>query len=294
MDTKTRPDEVVNRPRDVERLVIGKETSDGAGVRLTRVLTHDLQRRLDPFLMLDAFGSDDPDDYIAGFPDHPHRGFETITYMMAGRMRHRDSAGHEGLLESGGMQWMTAGAGVIHSEIPQQHEGLMAGFQLWLNLPARDKLCTPWYRDFAAAELPRFITEAGVTATLIAGESHGVTGAVTREATSPLYLDLHLPAGTRFAQPLPADRNAFVYVYQGRATIGETGVPAQRLAILSNDGADGVVVSAAADGETRLLLIAGKPLEEPIAQYGPFVMNTQEEINQALADYREGRLVASA
>ena len=295
MDTKTRPDEVVNRPRDVERLVIGKETSDGAGVRLTRVLTHDLQRRLDPFLMLDAFGSDDPDDYIAGFPDHPHRGFETITYMMAGRMRHRDSAGHEGLLESGGMQWMTAGAGVIHSEIPQQHEGLMAGFQLWLNLPARDKLCTPWYRDFAAAELPRFITEAGVTATLIAGESHGVTGAVTREATSPLYLDLHLPAGTRFAQPLPADRNAFVYVYQGRATIGETGVPAQRLAILANDaGADGVVVSAAGGEETRLLLIAGKPLGEPIAQYGPFVMNTQEEINQALADYREGRLAASA
>jgi redox-sensitive bicupin YhaK (pirin superfamily) len=162
------------------------------------VLTQPLQRRLDPFLMLDAFGSDNPDDYIAGFPDHPHRGFETVTYMIAGRMRHRDSAGHEGLLENGGVQWMTAGRGVIHSEIPQQEAGVMEGFQLWLNLPASEKMSAPWYRDFAAAELPRFVTAAGVDVTVIAGASHGVTGAVTREATAPLYLDLHLPAGARF------------------------------------------------------------------------------------------------
>ena len=215
MTNPTSGSELIHQPRTVERLVVGKATSDGAGVKLTRVLTQSLQRRLDPFLMLDAFGSDNPDDYIAGFPDHPHRGFETITYMIAGRMRHRDSAGHEGLLENGGVQWMTAGRGVIHSEIPQQEEGVMEGFQLWLNLPARDKMSAPWYRDFAAAELPRFVTDAGVAVTVIAGESHGVAGAVTREATAPLYLDLHLPAGARFAQSLPAEHNAFVYVYRG-------------------------------------------------------------------------------
>ena len=273
--------------RTVERLVAGKETSDGAGVRLTRVLTGDLQRRLDPFLMLDAFGSDDPDDYIAGFPDHPHRGFETITYMLAGRMRHRDSAGHEGLLTHGGVQWMTAGRGVIHSEIPEQEEGVMEGFQLWLNLPAADKMCAPWYRDFAAADLPRFKTAAGVEAILIAGASHGVTGAVTRTATAPLYLDLHLPAGTRFVQPLPATHNAFVYPYRGTLAIAGTTVPAGRMAILTNAG-EGVVIEALE--EARAILVAGQPLDEPIAQYGPFVMNTQAEIQQTLADYRDGRL----
>ncbi len=279
----------VARPRAVERLVAGQATSDGAGVRLTRVLTQPLQRRLDPFLMLDAFGSDDPDDYIAGFPDHPHRGFETITYMIAGRMRHRDSAGNEGLLENGGVQWMTAGRGVIHSEIPQQEEGVMEGFQLWLNLPARDKMSAPWYRDFAAAELPRFETAAGVAVTVIAGESHGVQGAVTRDATAPLYLDLHLPAGTRFEQTLPAGHNAFLYVYRGELEVGESVVPAQRMAILANDEAsDGIVVEAT--GETRALLVAGRPLREPIAQYGPFVMNTEQEIYQAVSDFRAGKL----
>lgn len=277
----------VQQSRRIERLVVGKETSDGAGVRLTRVLTGDLQRRLDPFLMLDAFGSDDPDDYIAGFPDHPHRGFETITYMLAGRMRHRDSAGHEGLLENGGMQWMTAGRGVIHSEIPQQEEGVMEGFQLWLNLPAKDKMSAPWYRDFAAAELPRINVGAGGTALVLAGQSHGVTGAVTREATTPLYLDLHLPAGSTFAQPLPADRNAFVYVYRGAVNIAGEAVAAGRMAILTNAG-DGIVLEA--PGDARLILVAGRPLNEPIAQYGPFVMNTQEEIQQALVDFRAGRL----
>ena len=279
----------VTSARRVERIVAGQATSDGAGVKLTRVLTQPLQRRLDPFLMLDAFGSDRRDDYIAGFPDHPHRGFETITYMIAGRMRHRDSAGHEGLLENGGVQWMTAGRGVVHSEIPQQEDGVMEGFQLWLNLPARDKMCAPWYRDFKAAELPRFVAPGGATVTVIAGASHGVAGAVTREATAPLYLDLHLPAGARFAQSLPAEHNAFVYVYRGEVGIAGDTVPAQHLAILANDTqADGVVIEAAT--EAKVLLIAGRPLHEPIAQYGPFVMNTEQEIYQALNDFRDGRL----
>ena len=281
--------ETVTRSRQVERQVPGVPTSDGAGVKLTRVLTQDLQQRLDPFLMLDAFASDDPDDYIAGFPDHPHRGFETVTYMIAGRMQHRDSAGHEGLLENGGVQWMTAGRGVIHSEIPQQEEGRMEGFQLWLNLPGRDKMCEPWYRDFAANELPHLVTDSGVAVTVISGASHGVEGAVTREATNPLYLDLQLPAGTRFEHAMPVDHNAFVYVYRGAVSIAGTAVPTQRMAILDNAGeADGVVIEAS--GDARALLIAGRPLLEPIKQYGPFVMNTMEEIYQALNDHRNGRL----
>lgn len=294
MNTSVRPSETVLRPRAVERLVAGMPTSDGAGVKLTRVLTQPLQRRLDPFLMLDAFGSANPDDYIAGFPDHPHRGFETVTYMVAGRMRHRDSAGHEGLLENGGVQWMTAGRGVIHSEIPQQEDGVMEGFQLWLNLPAAEKMSAPWYRDFGAAELPSFLTEAGVAATLIAGSSHGVEGAVTREATAPLYLDLHLPAGARFSQTLPAAHNAFVYVYRGSVQVAETRVSAQRMAILANAAERDGVVLEAVGGDARALLIAGRPLNEPIAQYGPFVMNTEQEIYQALADFREGRLGEAA
>jgi hypothetical protein len=281
-------DSAVNHPRGVERLVAGRATSDGAGVKLTRVLTDDLQQRLDPFLMLDAFGSDNPDDYIAGFPDHPHRGFETVTYMIAGRMLHRDSAGHQGLLENGGVQWMTAGRGVIHSEIPQQEQGVMEGFQLWLNLPSRDKMCPPWYRDITADELPRFVTSGGVDVTVIAGSSHGVQGAVTREATAPLYLDLHLPAGARFEQTLPAGHNAFVYVYRGEVKVGGTSVAQQRMAILANDGGDGVLIEAT--GDAKVLLIAGQPLNEPIVQYGPFVMNSAQEIHQAIADLRAGRL----
>lgn len=279
----------VHHARSVERLIAGQPTSDGAGVKLTRLLTQNLQRRLDPFLMLDAFGSDRPDDYIAGFPNHPHRGFETVTYMIAGRMRHRDSAGHEGLLENGGVQWMTAGRGVIHSEIPQQEQGVMEGFQLWLNLPARDKMCAPWYRDFKADELPKFTIPGGVAVTVIAGSSHGVQGAVVREATAPLYLDLHLSAGARFEQALPPGHNAFVYVYRGSVGIGGQTVPAQRMALLANDAqADGVVIEAGEDA--KALMIAGQPLNEPIAQYGPFVMNTQQEIYQALSDMRDGRL----
>ena len=283
----------VREARGVERLVQGQDTQDGAGVRLTRVLSHDLQERLDPFLMLDAFGSDNPGDYIAGFPNHPHRGFETVTYMIAGRMRHKDSGGHEGLLQNGGVQWMTAGQGVIHSEIPQQEEGVMEGFQLWLNLHSSEKMNTPWYRDFQNEQLPQLQTPAGVQVTVIAGASHGVQGAVTREITQPIYLDVHMPQGARFEQALPAGHNAFVYVYRGEVSIAGQAVPVQRMAILANAAqADGVVIEASADA--RFILVSGKPLKEPIVQYGPFVMNTTEEIYQALADFRDGRLGETA
>jgi len=256
------------------------------------VLTQPLQRRLDPFLMLDAFGTDDPQDYIGGFPDHPHRGFETITYMIAGRMRHRDSAGHEGLLQNGGVQWMTAGHGIIHSELPEQEDGRMEGFQLWLNLAAKDKLRTPWYRDIQSADIPEFTTGDGVKVRAIAGRSHGVEGAMQREVTEPLYLDVELPSGASFAQSLPPTHNAFVYVYRGGIRIGDVDVPVQRMAILRNEpDGDGVVLRAHA--ASRVLLIAGKPLGEPIAQHGPFVMNSTEEIFQAVRDYQTGKFATA-
>ena len=273
--------------RRIEQQVVGMETSDGAGVRLTRVLTGKLQRRLDPFLMLDAFGSDVADDYIAGFPDHPHRGFETVTYMLAGRMRHKDSAGNEGLLDNGGLQWMTAGRGVIHSEMPEQIEGRMEGFQLWVNLPAKNKMVEPWYRDFASAEIPKYQTDDGVRVRVIAGTSHGVKGAVVRSDTEPLYLDLQVPPGAAFDEELPLSHNAFIYVYEGVVEVNGTAVAAGRMGILSND-ADNVRIAARDDA--RLILVSGRPLNEPIVQYGPFVMNTQDEIHQAIDDYRSGRL----
>ena len=277
--------------RSVERLVRGIATADGAGVRLTRVLTQQLQRRLDPFLMLDAFRNENPDDYIGGFPDHPHRGFETVTYMIAGRMRHHDSAGNSGLLGPGGLQWMTAGSGLIHSELPEQEEGLMEGFQLWLNLPAKEKMAAPYYRDLPPGTVPEFTTEQGITVRVIAGSSHGVAGAEQRPVTEPLYLDLHLPAGTAFTQPIPPGHNAFTYTYRGCAAITGTPVPDRHMAILANDGAPAVRIEAAED--TRLLLIAGRPLNEPIAQYGPFVMNTQAELHQAMLDYQAGQFEAA-
>lgn len=272
--------------RRIERIVEGVSTADGAGVSLTRVLTGKLQRRLDPFLMLDAFGSSDPDDYIAGFPDHPHRGFETVTYMLNGRMRHRDSAGNEGLLQDGGVQWMVAGRGVIHSEIPEQKDGVMEGFQLWLNLPAQDKMSEPWYRDFASAEIPQYVTADGVAVRVIAGSSNGTAGAMTRPVTEPLYLDIHLPAGTSFTAALAQTHNAFLYVYRGKLDIEGQEVVSQRMAILSND-ADRVTLHA--PEAARAILVAGKPLHEPIVQYGPFVMNTQEQIHQTLEDFGSGR-----
>ncbi len=283
--------EPVTQARTVEQLIVGQATTDGDGVKLTRVLTQGLQQRLDPYLMLDAFGADDPQDYIGGFPDHPHRGFETITYMLTGRMRHHDSAGNSGLLQNGGVQWMTAGRGVIHSELPEQEEGRMEGFQLWLNLAAKDKMSAPWYKDIQSAAIPELTTPDGATVRVIAGSSHGVAGAMQREVTEPLYLDLHLADGAVFSQELAAEMNAFVYVYRGEVQIGEQTVPQQRMAILRNDAAsDGVTLRA--KGASRALLIAGRPLREPIVQYGPFVMNTQAEILQAINDYRSGKLAA--
>lgn len=279
----------IAQTRTVERIIRGQAVMDGAGVKINRVLTQPLQRRLDPFLMLDNFGSEQANDYIAGFPDHPHRGFETVTYMLTGRMRHRDSAGNEGLLASGGVQWMTAGRGVIHSEMPEQAEGLMEGFQLWLNLPAKDKMQQPWYKDFQAAEIPVVKTENGATVRVIAGESQGVAGAVQREVTEPLYIDVELPAGETFSQAIREGHNAFLYTYRGEVTVDGKAVPAQSMAILANNaGADGVAIKAGPD--SRFILLSGKPLNEPIVQYGPFVMNSQAEIFQAVEDFRAGRL----
>ncbi|MRX10228.1 pirin family protein [Pseudoduganella sp. FT25W] len=281
--------EQVNTPRTVERIITGQAVMDGAGVKINRVLTQTLQRRLDPFLMLDNFGSDQANDYIAGFPSHPHRGFETVTYMLEGRMRHKDSAGNEGLLTNGGVQWMTAGRGVIHSEMPEQEDGVMEGFQLWLNLPAKDKMRAPWYRDFNGADVPAFETQQGAKVKVIAGRSHGVDGAVQREVTEPLYLDVHLPAGAPFKQQLPEGHNAFIFTYRGSVEIDGKAVATGRMAILANTkDADGVVITASED--SRFILIAGQPLNEPIAQYGPFVMNTQAELHAAVDDFRAGKL----
>jgi redox-sensitive bicupin YhaK (pirin superfamily) len=291
MNTSSTP---LARSRTVERLVRGQPTSDGDGVRLTRVLTQPLQQRLDPFLMLDAFGSDAASDYIGGFPDHPHRGFETVTIMKAGRMRHRDSVGNVGLLEPGSVQWMTAGRGIIHSEMPEQEEGRMAGFQLWVNLAAQDKLQPPAYRDVAPADVPRFETDGGVAVRVIAGQTHGVTGAVQRPVTEPLVLDITLSPGSRFEVPLPAGHNAFAYVYGGvPVAIGGTLSASEHMAILTNDAAaDGVsfAVAAEAGAPAQVLLVAGAPLKQPIAQYGPFVMNTVQELQQAVSDYQRGVL----
>lgn len=283
--------------RTIERIVRGIPTSDGAGVKLTRVLTQDLQHRLDPFLMLDAFGSDKPDEYIAGFPDHPHRGFETVTYMLEGQLRHRDNHGGEGVLAPGGVQWMTAGRGIVHSEFPEQDHGMMAGFQLWLNLPSKDKMCDPGYRDLPAGTIPVVTTASGVAVKVIAGETHGTVGAMTRAATEPIYLDIHLPGGAEFEQSLPQGHNAFIYVYEGAVAVGDpngAGATAPRpvqkgdMGILANTkGAAGVVIRSKAPA--RLLLIAGRPLGEPIAQYGPFVMNTHDELRQAVTDYQAGK-----
>ncbi|KAB2926553.1 MAG: pirin family protein [Dechloromonas sp.] len=289
----SQPSNLIATPlRAVERLVQGVATADGAGVRLTRVLTQNLQRRLDPFLMLDAFRNENADDYIGGFPDHPHRGFETVSYMIAGRMRHHDSAGNAGLLGPGGVQWMTAGSGLIHSELPEQEEGLMEGFQLWLNLPARDKMIAPNYRDIPPAAIPEYTTAEGVRVRVIAGASQGVAGAVQRPHTEPLYLDVHLPAGSHFEQAIPPGHNAFAYTYRGAVEIADTTVNDRQMAILANDG--GTAVRIAAGEAARVLLIAGRPLGEPIAQYGPFVMNTGEELQQAIRDYQAGLFEAAS
>ncbi|PRZ01127.1 hypothetical protein BCM14_0148 [Jezberella montanilacus] len=282
----------MNSFRQVQQLVQGVATSDGAGVKLTRVLTQSLQKRLDPFLMLDAFRNENPDDYIGGFPNHPHRGFETVTYMIAGNMRHHDSAGNEGLLRPGGVQWMTAGSGLIHSELPEQSDGLMEGFQLWLNLPSHNKMVKPSYRDIPSDKIPEFTTTDGILIRVIAGQCREVTGAVTRPDTEPLYLDVHMPAGTQFTQVIPAGHNAFTYTYRGSVLIAGTEVNDRNMALLANDGGEAIRVKATVDA--RFLVIAGKPLGEPIAQYGPFVMNTADEIQQTLRDYRNGYFEAAS
>jgi redox-sensitive bicupin YhaK (pirin superfamily) len=275
--------------RAVRAVVAGQPTSDGAGVRLYRVIGGPALPDLDPFLLLDEFVSDDPDDYIAGFPEHPHRGFETVTYMLAGRMRHGDNLGNSGLLEAGSVQWMTAGRGIVHSEKPEQEDGLMWGFQLWVNLPARNKLRAPRYQDIPPAAIPDIAVDGG-RVRVIAGAWGEVQGPVRDIDAAPLYLDVHLDAGRTLAVPVPRGHAAFVYCYGGSVAIGEACAPTRlerrRLAVL--DDGDDVRLAAGADG-ARALLVAGRPFGEPVARYGPFVMNTREEIMAAIDDLRSGR-----
>ncbi|EQD50310.1 pirin family protein [mine drainage metagenome] len=276
--------------RGVARLVRGMPTSDGAGVKLTRVIGQPQLPDLDPFLMLDEFGTDNPGDYIAGFPDHPHRGFETVTYMLDGRMRHRDNHGHEGVLAPGGVQWMTAGRGIVHSEMPEQQSGRMRGFQLWINLPSREKMTAPKYQEFPAQDIPQ-VDSQGVRVKVIAGTVEGLTGPIAQPATDPTYLDIELSPGQRFAHALPAGHAAFVYVYEGEARIGEgdaaTTTRTHELAVLTDGGA--IRLEGRGDSPTRAIVVAGRPLREPVAKYGPFVMNTREELMQAFEDFQNGR-----
>jgi quercetin 2,3-dioxygenase len=275
------------RTRRLVKTLAGMPASDGAGVKLNRIIGQHALPDLDPFLLLDEFGSDDPKAYIAGFPTHPHRGFETVTYMLAGRMRHRDNAGNEGLLGPGSVQWMTAGRGILHSEMPEQAEGLMQGFQLWVNLPAKDKLTDPRYQDIAADRVPTAQLSDGASAKVLAGEVAGVRGPVDPGETQPIFVDITLEAGATAHAPLPEGHNAFVYVYKGEAAVGEPGeaLARGRIGVLSSG--DDVTLSSK-DG-ARLILVAGKPLREPIAKYGPFVMNTEAELEQAFADFRAGK-----
>jgi redox-sensitive bicupin YhaK (pirin superfamily) len=277
--------------RPVRKIVRGLPTSDGAGVRLNRLIGKPGMPDLDPFLMLDEFRSDSASDYIAGFPDHPHRGFETVTYMLAGRMRHGDNQGNVGLLRPGSVQWMTAGRGIVHSEMPEQEDGLMWGFQLWVNLPAKDKMTAPRYQDIDPEAIPVVELADGARVKVIAGRLGEVEGAVSAVATDPTYLDVTLPAGTTFSHELPADYAAFVYPFEGALQVGD-GTDAEvlrrgELGVL--DEGTTVAVSASGGQGARFLLVAGRPLREPIAKYGPFVMNTDAEIVQALDDYRTGK-----
>ena len=285
-------------PRPLQRAIAAQRTSDGAGVSLWRSLGQTPFARLDPFLMLDEFGSDKPGEYIKGFPSHPHRGFQTVTYMLAGHMLHEDHLGNRGHLRAGDVQWMNAGRGIIHSEMPQQESGLMRGFQLWINLPARDKMSPAGYQDIPAASLPVVEDGSGLRAVVVAGEwTHGgarVTGPVAGLATQPLFVDLALPAGAALSSPLPATHTAFIYVYEGSLTLpaaggGRADLPARHAGVLG----EGARVDAVAGGAgARCLLLAARPIGEPVVQYGPFVMNTREEIEQAVRDYQSGRLAA--
>ncbi len=278
--------------RRVSRLIKGMPATDGAGVELTRVIGQPALPILDPFLLLDAFRSDKPEDYLAGFPAHPHRGFETVTYLLDGRMRHRDNAGHEGVIEAGGIQWMTAGRGIVHSEMPEQENGLLEGFQLWVNLPAAHKMDPPAYQEYPVSDIPVETRDGGVAVRVIAGTtSLGTRGPVVQPLTDPLYLDVTLPAGGEFVESTSPEHNAFVYVINGSLVATDTegkGVQLQRddLGILAHGDA---IRLQTADTDARFLVVAGKPLNEPVARGGPFVMNTRAEIQQAYQDYEQGR-----
>lgn len=277
-------------PAHVLRTIRGLPTSDGAGVSLTRVIGTQQLPELDPFLMLDEFGTEKPEDYIGGFPSHPHRGFETVTYMLDGRMRHKDNHGNEGLLTPGSVQWMTAGRGVIHSEMPEQESGRMRGFQLWVNLPARDKMTDPRYQEYAPDRIPVAQPAAGVTVKVIAGAVGEVTGPIVQPATSPVYLDIALDANAAWEYLLPEGHSAFAYAFEGAVAVGEgeaaRNLPAQELAVL---GGGQRLALRAGDQGARLILVAGRPLNEPVMRHGPFVMNTRQELMQAFVDYQEGR-----
>ncbi len=271
--------------RQVARTVQGQATSDGAGVRLTRMIGTAGLDHLDPFLLLDEFRSDDAADYLAGFPDHPHRGFETVTYMLAGEMEHRDHVGNRGRLVAGSVQWMTAGRGIIHSEMPTQENGLMWGFQLWVNLPAKDKMTAPRYQDIPPERIPE-ADKDGARVRVIAGRYGGVAGPVGGIATEPLYLDVALASGARFECPLPPDHNAFVYAFEGAVEVAKALLPRGTLGIL---GPGEAVEAVAGTTPGRFLLVAGRPLREPVARMGPFVMNTRAELSQAVDDLQAGR-----
>ena len=274
----------------IARRVRGSAASDGAGVKLTRVIGGAELPDLDPFLLPDEFGTDRAEDYLAGFPEHPHRGFETVTYMLDGRMRHRDNHGNEGLLVPGSVQWMTAGRGLVHSEMPEQQAGRMRGFQLWVNLPAKDKMTAPRYQEFAAERIPQVRPAEGVSVKVIAGGVDGIQGPIVQPATDPLYLDVALDAGTRWDTALPEGHNAFVYAYEGDANIGDgddaRALGSRELAVLG--GGSRLALTAGGQG-ARVLVVAGRPLREPVARHGPFVMNTRQELMQAFVDFQEGR-----
>ena len=273
--------------RQIAKIIKATAVSEGAGVTVHRTIGTPALRNLDPFLMLDLFGSDDPDDYIAGFPDHPHRGFITLTYMLDGHMLHRDSMGNKGDLKSGGAQWMKAASGVIHSEMPQQTAGLMRGFQLWINLPAKQKMSEPAYQEFSSSAIPEYVND-GEKVRVLCGEYQGVCGPIDDPNTNVQYFDVSLTASRQFKHVLPAGLQAFLYVFEGDAMLADTPLPQHTFAVLS-DG-ESIELTAGGNG-ARFILVAGRPIGEPILQYGPFVMNTQQEIHQAMADYREGRLV---
>ncbi len=282
--------------RRLQAVIESMAASDGAGVKLRRSLGSRPNLRFDPFLMLDEFFSDDPNDYLAGFPSHPHRGFETVTYMLDGHMRHEDVLGNRGDLGPGAAQWMTAGRGIIHSEMPQQAEGRMRGFQLWINLPAREKMKPGAWRDIPAHEIPTVALDGGGEVRVIAGAfeqaGRATAGPVGGLSTEPHYYDLRLPSGASVTIPTPAGHNAFLYAYEGAATVGDDSrqLPFRAAGLLTPG--DSVQVTAGEAG-ARLLFLAGRPLGEPVVQYGPFVMNTPQEIMQAIEDYNTGRLVAA-